>query len=53
MHVCSCVSQGVLGICSNQVSEVDQLGYLGLCGELSSLTLAGNPLAQHIADQQV
>ena len=39
--------------CSNQLGEEDQLGYLGLCTQLSSLTLAGNPLSLLLFSQQV
>ncbi|CAI7995442.1 Leucine-rich repeat-containing protein 56 [Geodia barretti] len=43
----------VLDVESNHLSEEDQLGFLGLCTQLSSLTLTGNPLALILSSQQV
>ena len=37
--------------CRNEVSDLDQLGYLGLCPALSSLTLEGNPLTTTLAQE--
>ena len=38
---------------SNNISEVDQLGYLALCTSLMSLTLEGNPLSITLAETKV
>ena len=40
-------------LCSNQLSEQDQLGYLGLCGKLSSLSLSDNPLTSLLSSREV
>ena len=37
----------------NEVSDLDQLGYLGLCPTLSSLTLEGNPITATLAQEEV
>ena len=36
---------------SNNLNEVDQLGYLALCQSLRSLTLEGNPLCTQLAGE--
>ncbi len=38
---------------SNELGDLDQLGYLSLCPALSVLTLEGNPLCSLLAQQQV
>ena len=38
---------------SNDLSDMDQVGYLSLCSALSVLTLEGNPLCTLLAEQQV
>ena len=36
---------------SNNLEEMDQLGYLALCQNLRSLTLEGNPLCAALAEE--
>ena len=38
---------------SNDISEMDQLGYLGLCVSLKAITLEGNPLATRLLEETV
>ena len=38
---------------SNNLSELDQLGYLSLCSSLISLNLEGNPLCTLLAEREV